>query len=325
VIDDPDVQVYLGDALEVLRTLPSESVQVVASSPPFWGLRDYGVAGQIGDEETPEAWAQRLVDVYREARRLLRADGVMFVEVGDSWNANTGPGYNANHHRPREYTRRVEADLGTTRRRLAHVKVKDLVGLPWLLAFALRADGWYLRSEIIWARPNPMPESAKDRPTKAHSTVFLLSKRARYFWDWKAIREPADPSPTGGRQRAVLAGDDKYRSSPNDWKDAGRGDGRAKRLNGGGADPTTRNSRSVWTMPTEPTPYKHFATWPQALVRRMILAGSREGDTILDPFMGSGTTALVARQLGRRAIGVEINAEYLEIARRRLRQLSLLG
>jgi DNA modification methylase len=408
-IDDGDVRIFHGDAREQLALMPSESVHCIVTSPPFFGLRDYGtgswsggdpdcdhaqpLAGgtnaqalgksahasaanvqrssvtyrsscgkcgaartdaQIGLEDTPEEWVDALVGVLREARRVLRSDGTLWLEVGDSYAAGT-PGF----------------------------KPKDLIGAPWMLAFALRADGWYLRSDTIWARPNPMPESVVDRPTKAHSYVFLLAKSARYFYDAEAIRL----APTGA---------DGY--TWEERKELGEGPRRGESHNGPGvrfaAPAAGANARSVWTISTEPTPFAHFATMPTELVARCIKAGTSEHGAcsecgapwqrvtertlstpgnrtnngqierssmqrafdvrrevsvstlgweptcghrlmpflqdapvvpcvVLDPFMGSGTTALVARRCGRHAVGVELSAEYLAIARERLQQLAL--
>jgi len=422
VIDDPDVRILHGGALEQLATLQSESVQCIVTSPPFWGLRDYGHAEQIGLEPTPEAWVEALVGVFRECRRVLRPDGVFWLEVGDTYNNRT-VSRTSSHHAGLGYTsREIEtswrdhATNGRTRMSIADgdLKEKDLVGAPWMLAFALRADGWWLRSECIWHRPNPMPESVIDRPTKAHSQVFLLTKQARYFFDADAIREPLAPDSAARAERAsryddpeVAAGVPYGATRPRVTKRRSVREG--VDTNGGGQGSGEMgwdaqlgaNARSVWSIPTQPTPFAHFATMPEELARRCIAAGtseagrcpecgapwrriaertredvpggSREQDwttpkndgvtpfqksppryrnrvetvgwapqcecgadeehdgyepvpcTVLDPFMGSGTTALVARKLGRRAIGVELNAAYLEIARERLSQQSLFA
>jgi DNA modification methylase len=481
--EDGSVTLYHGDALETLRGLPDASVQMVVSSPPFWGLRDYGtgrwdggdadcdhlktpnarassglrndgrehkgpyegekatrtgtpytdvcgkcggrrVDQQIGLEDDPQTWCDRLVAVYRECRRVLRDDGVMFIEIGDSY---AGAGPQRRDTGPSEWGTRGGKDGPASRdRRSNEIKSKDLVGAPWMLAFALRNDGWYLRADCIWSRPNPMPESVTDRPTKSHSYVFVLTKRARYFWDSDAVRESAgdsnasriaakerNPGVIGERVPNVVDADNPHYSQL-----AHRG------VHGVGTQFTQsapgRNLRSVWEIATEPTPFSHFATFPQRLVERCIRAATSEygacaacgapwrritereavphpngghqgrnakGDArgmtdmsmnprfnwrvstagwepscacngefvtiekehladdgtylgsetirvyqpripladhprepcqVLDPFMGSGTTALVARRLRRRAIGIELNHEYLEIARRRL-------
>jgi DNA modification methylase len=478
-LTDADVTLYLGDALDVLRELPDESVHCCVTSPPFYGLRDYGtgrweggddecdhaanapvsnqvdprhqakpgwdstsgktkettnraervpgrvcVCGarridqQIGLEETPEQWVNKLVAVFREVRRVLRSDGTCWVELGDSYATSQF----TRQGKPRNVPQAANGYAGeewTTDRSEAYsahgwdvsgLKPKDLCGTPWLLAFALRADGWYLRSEIIWSKPNPMPESVTDRPTTAHSRIFLLAKSPRYFFDAEAVREPTVYTPDQIRKQALAH---KKRAAA----------GRIRGNNDGTADfgvmvgephgaESGRNVRSVWEIATEPFPEAHFATFPQALVRRCILAGTSErgccpecgapwvrevereylpskkggpqhsrGDarrdpatrtdlpaerldlvmtttgwrpscecrytaaiirhpnrdevrqeplrpvpcTVLDPFIGSGTTAYVARKLGRRAIGIDLNEEYLEMAARRLAQQSLFA
>jgi DNA modification methylase len=321
-LSDPDVTLHHGDALDVLRTMPDGCVDMVATSPPFYGLRDYGVDGQIGLEETPDQWVDRLVAVFRECRRVLADHGTLWVEIGDSY---AGAGYS--NHANTGGLRREDGGSQSHRNGTGH-KAKDLLGQPWMLAFALRADGWYLRSEIIWARPNPMPESVTDRPTKSHSTVFLLSKLPRYYFDQDAIREPykhdgRTVTHVEGREGSVQhRNGERWPERPQTrrarelfeqhgltdahlaaikavgMQDAGKaqitqsGYGKndpemqrladeAKAALGGYYRefllPTSgANARSVWTIPTEPTPFAHFATWPQALVRRMILAGTSE-------------------------------------------------
>jgi len=325
-LDDGDVRIWLGDVMDSLREMPDESVQTCVTSPPYWGLRDYGEDGQIGLEPTPDEYVARLVDVFREVRRVLRNDGTLWLNLGDSYaaarggthqpaetlaggvNGKTSTGERTNRGRADGYSPSRDA----TRFGLKH---KDLVGIPWRVAFALQTDGWYLRSDIIWHKPNPMPESVTDRPTKSHEYVFLLSKSARYYYDAEAIKQEAKYP------------NDKRRpmGSEGSWQM----DGRKRGENGGGKayehDTTKSNARSVWTITTKPYADAHFATFPPELPERCIKAGSREGDRVLDPFMGSGTTAWVARHLGRRAIGCELNAEYLEIAARRLSQQSLFA
>jgi site-specific DNA-methyltransferase (cytosine-N4-specific) len=299
-----------GHVLDVLPTLDAESVQCCVTSPPYWGLRDYGLpgvewpdgwTGQLGLEPTPELYVEHLVAVFREVRRVLRDDGVLWLNLGDSYMG--GGGYSPDapsnqpsaarargHYRPTYHENSVR--VKPMRPICPNLKPKDLAGIPWRVAFALQADGWWLRSDIIWAKPNPMPESVTDRPTRAHEYIFLLTKSARYYYDADAIAEPA-----------VYAG----------REGGGRWNGCEE----------TRNARSVWTVPTTPFPEAHFAVFPEKIPSLCIRAGSREGDTVLDPFMGSGTTALVAEKLGRRWVGIEANADYIEIANRRLAQPTL--
>jgi DNA modification methylase len=294
-----------GDALEVLKTLPDSSVHCCVTSPPYWGLRDYGHDGQIGLESTPEAYAARMVEVFREVRRVLRDDGTCWVNLGDSYASSPSSGgaqssvlTGGEHKRtPRMPYHRPKA-----------LKPKDLVGIPWRVAFALQADGWYLRQDIIWHKPNPMPESVRDRCTKAHEYIFLLSKSERYYFDAEAIAEPA-----------INAG--KVVTN-NNGKNGQMGDFGATR--GGFMRPEgvtvkdTRNKRSVWTVTTKPYKGAHFATFPPDLIEPCIKAGCPEGGTVLDPFAGSGTTLAVATKLGRNSIGIELNAEYIELARARI-------
>ena len=356
-VSDPDFTFYVGDVRDVLAELPDESVDCVVTSPPYWGLRDYGLppsvwggdpdcdhewisetvrvertanvrwqhteggggdgtrnrhakAGvdaddlrefgtiergkcqkcmarqvRLGLEPTPEEYVANMVEVFREVRRVLAKHGTVWCNMGDSY----GPG-------------------------------KQLAGIPWRLAFALQDDGWILRADIVWFKCNPMPESVTDRPTKAHEYVFLLTKSPRYFFDQEAVREASNPNspfwsthPNG--QNAVNRTDrlnGSNEAAPNTWL-------RDLQPN------TGRNIRSVWEIPTQPYPEAHFATYPEALVERCLKAGCPEGGLVLDPFLGSGTTALVARRLGRRCVGIELSPEYAELAAKRLSQLSLLA
>lgn len=409
-LDDGDVQLYLGDVCDVLRQLPAGIAQTCVTSPPYWGLRDYGtgqwtggdsacdhlgppfrtkakinencgtgadvknaagrepmgdscskcgarrVDQQLGLEATPELYVERMVAVFREVWRVLRDDGTLWLNLGDSYatgtSADRNPTSTSGDHVPASWSNRSQP----IRRHPEGLKPKDLVGIPWRVAFALQADGWVLRSDVVWAKPNPMPESVTDRPTKAHEMVFLFAKgkwvgpggrwtSQPYFYDADAVREPHTE---GGIARAEHANHQT--------------ENRPDRLTRSGFDmptrylnPAGRNLRSVWEVATEPFPEAHFATYPQALVRRCIprsqaetsdqadhvsalrrrtsgqwscpACGCREVEPqlALDPFIGSGTTALVARRLGRHAIGIELSADYLEIAARRTRQLSLLG
>lgn len=312
-----------GDALTQLKTLEPESVHTCVTSPPYWGLRDYGVEGQIGLESTPEAYVDALVDVFREVRRVLRSDGTLWLNLGDSY---TGSGKGGNPDEGKQATNKGSQSIGVlygktgeTARRAAvtnvsrracaehGMKPKDLVGIPWMVAFALRADGWYLRSDIIWSKPNPMPESVTDRPTKSHEYIFLLSKSAKYYYDAEAIKEaPSGNSHGGGRENATRK----------TWLTHGAASHRGLAT----AEPSGqdgRNRRSVWTVSTFHFSEAHFATFPPKLIEPCILAGSKAGDVVLDPFAGSGTTGKVAIELGRKAILIEPKAEYVEMIERR--------
>jgi len=324
--DDGQATFYAGDVTDVLRALPDESVNFVVTSPPYWGLRDYGVEGQLGLEATPEAYVERMVAVFREVRRVLRKDGTCWVNIGDSYAAARGGTYQpaetlagGRHGKTvdGEKVNRGRSDGYSPSRNASAfgLKHKDLVGIPWMLAFALRADGWWLRQDIIWAKPNPMPESVTDRCTKAHEYLFLLTKSANYHYDADSVRESAEY----GRRSAFRS--DRYNGS--EWQDNDRTDYKTHTVSGGNPE-TGRNKRSVWTIATQPYPEAHFATFPEALVEPCVLAGCPEGGIVLDPFLGSGTTALVAKRLGRRAIGIDLSAEYLALAVKRCRQLALM-
>lgn len=403
-LHDPDLDIWLGDVRQVLPQLPADSVDCALTSPPFYALRDYGVDGQIGLEATPEEWVDELVDVFREVRRILKPAGTLWIECGDSYNA-----YNGNRglsgttlegtDRP-EARPKLPAGAGLTS---AAYKPKDLLLQPFMLAIALRADGWYLRQIIVWHKPNAMPESVRDRCTTAHSYVLLLSKQQRYWFDGDAISEPAEWARWGDQTVPKYEGTDtssgwiqpktkaelRARSRDGDWQSGGLENGKSTwpdgRQTGGPSPGATKNARSVWTIPTEGYAEAHFATWPQVLVERILKAGCPEhvckkcgkarerqtessysgqapdsearieapmvksfggradrrtettgwtdcgcnagytAGTCLDPFLGLGTTALVARRLGRRTIGVELNQQYAHMAARRLQQLSLLA
>ena len=306
--------ILLGDCLDSMDYLPDRSVHTCITSPPYFGLRDYGVDGQIGLEDTPDAFVGRLVEVFREVRRVLRDDGTLWLNLGDSYAAQRG-----GTHQPAETLAggkggrtadggRVNRDrhdgYNPTRNASAiGLKHKDLIGIPWRVAFALQADGWCLRQDIIWHKPNPMPESVKDRCTKAHEYVFLLSKGPRYYFDAEAIKE-------------VSASILQPRKRPNGLSvEEGKKTG-VFRPNCGVTE--TRNRRSVWTVTTKPFKGAHFATFPPDLIEPCILAGAPVGGVVLDPFFGSGTTGLVARNNGRKCIGIELNPAYVEIAKARL-------
>lgn len=355
-----------GDVLDCLRSLPDACVQCVVTSPPYWGLRDYGVKGQIGLEPTPEEHVEKMVEVFREVRRVLRDDGTVWLNYGDCYAGSTTGA-------DRPPCGRVKTGQENKHRRPdAGLKPKDLVGMPWRIAFALQADGWYLRSDIIWSKPNPLPESVTDRPTKSHEYIFLLAKRARYFYDADAVREAMIKGDcnSGAKNYRAIEGMEFRDDSTQSRRD----------------NPAGRNRRTVWEIPTQPMPEAHFATFPEALVKPCIMAGTsargacpecgapwrrvtergentgkngrydasettlrndaakhsgRIGETpvhtvgwqpsctcgceetipcvVLDPFGGSGTVAKVARDLGRSSISCELNPEYVEIAKKRLR------
>jgi len=367
--------IYQGDALEVLRGLPSESVHCCITSPPYWGLRDYGVEGQLGLEDTPEEYVENLVAIFREVKRVLRDDGTLWLNLGDChYGSSMTGGTNSIESSAKRKGRMFKKPSNcTSKQGKSQLKPKDLVGIPWMVAFALRADGWYLRQDIIWHKPNPMPESVTDRPTKAHEYVFLLTRKKKYFYDAEAIKEKQSGkiktrrfSSDGGVKARAMG---KHISGGNEgtgakWTDTG-----------------FRNKRSVWTIPTKPFKEAHFATFPPDLIEPCILAGtspmacphcgapwkrmvkveSGQGEgkpydskrpdglvfrgrnrpskrielgwyptcscpdndgsgrcVVLDPFLGSGTTLLVAQRLGRSGIGIELNPDYCAMASRRI-------
>ena len=353
-----------GDALTMLKTLPDESVHCCVTSPPYWGLRDYGtgkweggdencshspsntpterglqastlgggkettghrhegykaicpkcgairIDNQLGLEKTPEEYVAKMVEVFREVRRVLRKDGTLWLNLGDSYVGTASKGGWTDPKYPEGRKGQVVA----LNNKVQGLKSKDLCGVPWRVAFSLQSDGWYLRCDIIWAKPNPMPESVTDRPTKAHEYVFLMSKSGRYYYDAAAISEAAvDPT----IKRFTDNGKDKQRGHGR--RHAGFNGRYAEKLQAEGV-PETRNRRSVWTIATTPFKKAHFATFPPALIEPCILAGCPEGGIVLDPFFGSGTTGLVCSRLNREYIGIELNAEYVEMARRRIEQ-----
>jgi DNA modification methylase len=354
------VRILVGDALAMLKTLDAESVQCCVTSPPYWGLRDYGVAGQFGLEKTPDEYVERMVEVFSAVRGALRKDGTLWLNIGDSYVASprgNAPGdYSTssltNPKRQDGLARGQVETHGSSdgavgraaradRRFRSHdlmLKPKDLVGIPWMLAFALRADGWYLRSDNIWSKPNPMPESVTDRPTKAHEYVFLLSKSGRYYYDGDAIAEPVTlstvervsqptleqqegsarvPGKTNGNMKAVLKrSGNKVRRLADGTVGDRPADHMGRSIPWEGA---TRNKRSVWEITTQPFKESHFATMPPELAETCIKAGSAEGQTVLDPFGGAGTTGLVADRLSRNALLIELNPAYATMAADRIR------
>lgn len=387
--DQDGVTIYEGDCRESLANLPEESVDCCVTSPPYWGLRDYGTATweggdrecnhsvggqvqdtkapgaittgqrpgvdasrcrkcgairndpQIGLESTPEEYVEKMVAVFREVRRVLKPEGTLWLNLGDSYSGQGGtqsaPGKTALVGSTKRGVQTRSASNGKASRvPPVGLKAKDLVGIPWMVAFALRADGWYLRSDIIWHKPNPMPESTKDRPTKAHEYIFLMSKSRKYHYDFDAIAEECIES-NDSRPRMGQGPNTQYKQKrkkmkmPDGW-DTGEGGHGSFHRNGrekGKADnadvPDKKNKRTVWTIPTEPYPEAHFATFPQKLIEPCILAGCPAGGTVLDPFTGSGTTAVVAQRNGCRFIGCEVNPDYIKLIAKRFRQRSLFA
>lgn len=345
------IELLQGDALTVLRTLPDASVSCCVTSPPYWGLRAYKAgAEEIGSESTPDAYVAALVAVFREVRRVLRDDGTLWLNLGDAY-AGSGKGGNpidgkqATNKGSQSVgvlypgtgeTAREAAATNVSRRFTAEcdwLKPKDLIGLPWMVAFALRADGWYLRSEITWCKTAPMPESVRDRPTSATEKVFLLSKQARYFYDGDAVRTALSSSAYNdtidarkARQRDGLKGNPTIERNGIRKPDKQRGHSRRHdefndrwdnmskpEQQAGGA-----NMRNYWLLGPQPSPLPHFASFPEELASRCIRAGTPPDGTVLDPFAGTATTLKVARDLGRKAVGIELSAEYCELARKRL-------
>jgi len=315
--------IICGDALIELRKMPDESVHMCCTSPPYWGLRNYGIEGQLGLERTPKEYVAHLVEVFREVRRVLRKDGTLWLNLGDCYHSGDRGGY----HRARAGVKKNIGHSGNyndftgapNRRKQEGLKDKDLVGIPWRVAFALQADGWWLRQDIIWAKPNPMPESVRDRCTKAHEYIFMLTKSAKYWYDAEAVREP-EKTTTNGRCSVRTSGDSttgdkEHWGIPHERIQVERTYDEVK-----GA-----NRRSVWTITTKPMPkifgQEHFATFPPEIPEICIKAGCPIGGIVLDPFFGAGTTGLVAKQLGRDFIGIELNQKYCEMAERQIAQV----
>lgn len=320
-------RILIGDCVARLREIESGSVQTCVTSPPYWRMRDYGVDGQIGLEQTPQEFVERLVGVFREVRRVLRDDGTLWINIGDTSAYSMGAcgkqGKNGalvgrSVSRARQLAGFAPNAPKTDSLRASGLKPKDLVGIPWMLAFALRADGWYLRSEIIWHKPNPIPDSARDRPGRSHETVFLLSKSRRYFYDSEAVRTPL-------AEKTFTAHGTTRRSRGTDGLGSVKADNIARdmptrkpRVDEAGT-PVGANLRSVWTIAPNRFTGSHFAVMPQRLAEICILAGSRSADTVLDPFNGAGTTGLVALRNRRSYVGVELNPGYAAMTERRLR------
>lgn len=341
-------KIYLGDSLTTLKTLPDGFVNCCITSPPYWGLRDYGKDGQIGLEATPDEYVSKLVELFREVRRVLKDDGVLWLNLGDSYSGSNGNGSVAQTFGQDKFVK-----FNSPTGKVQGLKPKDLVGIPWMVAFALRADGWYLRQDIIWHKPNPMPESVTDRCTKSHEYIFLMSKSPQYYFNNEAIKEKAiygmngeDKRPSGvvrdreydydSKQKAMgrhknlqYKGQSNHTMHVKRDKRAGEGriayGGKRNGEEGQGQEsfvsiPEYRNKRDVWTVTTKPCSLAHFATFPEDLILPMVLAGCPEGGIILDPFMGAGTTALVAKKNGCNYVGCELNPAYIEIAEKRIAQ-----
>ena len=324
--------ILIGDCREQLKTLSDCSVQCCVTSPPYWGLRDYGCDGQLGLESTPDEYVANMVAVFREVRRVLRDDGTLWLNLGDSYS---GSGKGGNPEEGKQATNKGSQSIGVlygktgeTAREAALTNVsrrwtveqgiapKNLIGIPWRVAFALQSDGWYLRQDIIWAKPNPMPESVRDRCTKAHEYIFLLSKNERYYFDADAIAEPsADPVGSAKRYESDFGGAKAEALKATKYGNT--------KVCGPREFDGTRNKRSVWTVPTSPYSGAHFATFPPALIEPCILAGCPVGGVVLDPFFGSGTVGQVCESLGRNWIGIELNAEYVKLAENRTQQMGL--
>lgn len=329
-------KIILGDCLDVMREMPDKCVHCIVTSPPYWGLRDYGVEGQLGLEKSPEEYISKMVELFHEARRVLRDDGTLWLNLGDSYAAN----------RTYQVTDNKYVDVGNNKSSTvpSGLKTKDLIGIPWRVAFALQSDSWYLRSDIIWHKPNPMPESVTDRPTKSHEYIFLMSKSEKYYYDNESIKEEGKPKSIaryeyafGGAKNEHLKATDKptaivgmrtfgkWSNEPlqssvrrmNENTKRARVNGEYTNDNPFGLK---RNKRTVWTINTQPFPEAHFATFPPDLIKPCILAGCPEGGVVLDPFMGAGTTAVVCSNTGRNYIGIELNPEYVTIASERIEQ-----
>jgi len=292
---DDLVTLLHGDALTEARTLDSGSVQSIVTSPPYFGLRDYGEAGQLGAEASVHEHVANMVNLFAELRRVLADDGTLWLNLGDSYSASLGQRKETDKAGAKQQTKR--GSTGSPSRFVEGLAPKNLLGVPWRVAFGLQDDGWILRSDIIWAKPNPMPESVTDRPTKAHEYLFLFAKSPKYFYDAEAIAEPAVRGAAGSRFDQGKTLQNQLRTSPLPR-----------------AESELRNKRTVWSVPTVGFSAAHFAVYPPELIRPCILAGSRPGDTILDPFSGSGTTGMVATQEGRKYVGIDLSSDYLDLS-----------
>ena len=310
--------IEFGDCRDIMRNWIELGVKVhtCVTSPPYFGLRDYKCDGQIGLEKTPDEYIATLVDVFRHVRELLVDDGTLWVNIGDTYATNGGAHGGRSDNQRGVGAKRTHDNGGgdqQARRAPEGLKPKDLIGIPWMLAFALRADGWYLRQDIIWHKPNPMPESVRDRCTKAHEYVFLLSKSEKYWFDHESVKEKAVGGQTGSAASFKREASKRQQAIPGQSSGTHRPDREDVAYNG-----ETRNRRSVWTIATKPYKGAHFATFPEKLIEPCILAGAGLGDVVLDPFMGSGTTAAVAKRLGCYYMGCELNPENAPLIAARL-------
>jgi DNA modification methylase len=314
-------QIEFGDCREIMKKWAKDGVkaQTCVTSPPYFGLRDYGHEGQIGLEPTPDEYIAELVEVFRCVRDVLADDGTLWLNIGDSYASYRDGKVTADS--TRKDCTGTEVPKGSAKNRMAStfagtgIKHKELIGIPWMLAFALRADGWYLRQDIIWHKPNPMPESVRDRCTKAHEYIFLLTKKPNYYYDAEAIKEPSIYFEKDNR---AGKGNIRYEGKRTEGEASANGQQSFVTIN------ETKNKRSVWTITTKSYKGAHFATFPTELIEPCILAGSRAGDIVLDPFMGSGTTAQVAIQHGRQYLGCELNPEYEKLQLERIDSLGRL-
>lgn len=332
----PDInKIYHGDTLHVLRSWPDEFVQCVITSPPYWGLRDYGVTGQIGLEKTPEDYVAKIVSIFNEVKRVLKKDGTIWLNLGDTYATGFKGGMKASPG-DKSYTNRGGINLDI-RKQNHGVKPKDLIGIPWRIAFALQADGWWLRCDIVWSKPNPMPESVTDRPTKSHEYIFLLTKSPNYFYNAEAIKETRvtfENRPDGTYRNHYFGYDSKYNDLPvsahsfGKKKSSDKQRGHSRRHAGFNErwdalskleqSQNRRNKRSVWEIATQPFAEAHFATFPEEIPELCLKAGTMPDDIILDPFMGSGTVGVVAKRFKRNYLGIELNPNYIRIAEKRI-------
>jgi len=333
------IEYLTGDCRQVMNNMDMNSVDCIVTSPPYWGLRDYDVEGQMGLELTPEEYIANMVAVFQAAKRVLKKEGTLWLNLGDCYY-NYRPGDKARQHSIASGKRGEPESKGKREHKVPGLKEKDLVGIPWRVALALQGAGWYLRSDIIWNKPNPMPESVKDRPTRCHEYIFLLAKNKNYYYDFENIMEAClthEGRPAGVVREREWGYDSKRikMSKPSGW-DTSPGRHRSLRgrydhpidsddESGEPIYPDVRNKRTVWTLKTEPYRGAHFAVFPPDLIRPCIIAGCPTGGTVLDPFAGSGTTALVAEQEGRNAILIDIKPEYVALQKERTSQASLLS